>query len=485
MPKQVRHPPLVGVTSHLHAGNDNRAGPPKQYADLPPHAQSATNVGCDTAVSTVAGTLGSRGTQDLAAQTAAVILAGGKGTRLGALTRHECKPALPFGGRYRNIDFSLSNCVNSGIRQIGVATQYKDASLLRHLSDVWPNAAERGSQFVAPWRAGTVGYSGTADAVFQNWARIESLNPRLVLILAGDHVYQMDYRPMLERHLLTGADLTVGCVEVPIEVASQFGVMSTDASHRVVRFSEKPRHPQSLPGRPDRALGSMGIYVFNREMLGRILQQDAEIDVSSHDFGADLVPRLVDTAKVVAYPFTADAEVGGGYWRDVGTVSAYWQAHMELLDGIPGFRLDDPDWPIHAVTSSQDTGVAYLATAGRASSIERSLLAGGCGVDDATLHRSVLFEGVTVGTGAQLRHAVVLPNAVIGRGCRLSNVIVGAGVHVPDGTVIFPKGRQGEDETPTLITAETRFSNRYLKRLLQCHELPRYAAGELQQHTGT
>ena len=310
MPKHVRHQPLVAANGHHHAGKIDADQAVREHADSPPQAKSATTVGCDTTVSTVARASPTGRTQDLAEQTAAVILAGGKGTRLGALTHHECKPALPFGGQYRNIDFSLSNCANSGIRRIGVATQYKDASLLRHLADVWSHSADPGKQFVAPWRAETVGYRGTADAVFQNWARVESLHPRLVLILAGDHVYQMDYRPMLEQHLSTHADLTVGCVEIPIEHASQFGVMSTDSSNRVVRFSEKPSQPQSLPGRPDQSLGSMGIYVFNREMLGQILHQDAENEASSHDFGADLIPRLIDTARVFAYPFTADAAVG-------------------------------------------------------------------------------------------------------------------------------------------------------------------------------
>ncbi len=404
-------------------------------------------------------------------QTVAVVLAGGRGTRLGALTRHECKPALPFGGQYRNIDFSLSNCVNSGIRRIGVATQYKDASLLRHLSVVWRDGAECDKQFVAPWPAETASYRGTADAVLQNWAKIESLRPRLVLVLAGDHVYQMDYRPMLEQHLSTRADLTIGCVEIPIEDASQFGVMSTDSSNRVVRFSEKPSQPQSLSGRTDRAHGSMGIYVFNQEMLGQVLRQDAENESSNHDFGADLIPKLIDTAQVFAYPFTADTAVGGGYWRDVGTVSSYWRAHMELLDGIPGFQLDSPDWPIQAIAKTRDSGMAYLGAPGRAGRIERSLLAVGCRHDDATLYRSVLFEGVRVAAKSQLRHAVVLPNAVVGRGCKLSNVIVGAGAQVPDGTIVF-SSRRGEGEMPTLITTETRFFSGYIKGMPRRRELP-------------
>lgn len=449
----------------------------------PPPTQSATGFDLEAAMSAVAGASGTRRSRDLAAQTAAIILAGGKGTRLGALTRNECKPALSFGGRYRNIDFSLSNCLNSGIRGIGVATQYKDASLLRHLADNWQDGTDSGGKFVAPWRAGTAGYSGTADAAFQNWGRVESLHPRLVLILAGDHVYQMDYRPMLEKHLSTGADLTVGCVEVPIREARQFGVMTTDDSNRVVRFAEKPAHPPSLPGRPGWALGSMGIYVFDRELLGRILHQDAKSDTSSHDFGADLIPKLIDTARVVAYPFNADAGVGGGYWRDVGTVTAYWRAHMELLDGIPGFRLDAPDWPVYGFRTTPDDGLTYTGTADGAGRVERSLIAGGCALDQSMLHRCVISEGVTIAAGARLRQAVVLPNAVIGSGCRLSNVIVPAGARIPDGTVVLPKRRRGAITTPTLITAPTAFGGHRINEGAQCFESRFYSANAHRQWT--
>lgn len=225
-------------------------------------------------------------------ETVAVVLAGGKGTRLGALTRRECKPALPFGGAHRTIDFSLSNCVNSGIHRIGVATQYRDESLVDHIERVWCPTADRHRGLIEPWRADALtsraGYSGTADAVFQNWGRIDALDSKRVLILAGDHIYRMDYRTMLERHANSGADVMVGCVEVPIDEASQFGVMSIDDTHRIVRFTEKPRDPEPIPDRPDRALGSMGIYVFNREILAQVLAEDAQTEGSSHDFGRDL-----------------------------------------------------------------------------------------------------------------------------------------------------------------------------------------------------
>ena len=383
--------------------------------------------------------------QALVKETVAVVLAGGKGTRLGALTRHECKPALPFAGSYRTIDFSLSNCVNSGITRIGVLTQYQDGSLLQHLARVWRTAGEGGEGFVEPWRAelraGVGSYRGTADAVFQNWHRIEALDAERVLILAGDHVYQMDYRPMLEQHMANRADLTVGCVEIPIELAGDFGVMSIDQTCRISSFSEKPSHPQCLPGQPKRALGSMGIYVFNRGFLAKILREDALNQSSDHDFGRDLLPCLIQGSRVFAYPFTRNALVGGGYWRDVGTVSAYWHAHMELLDGVPGFCPGDPSWPVRSDGRLQRASVSF----NRVQS-ERALV-----------QHSVLSANVRVAADSELKNAVVLPNAVIGRNCSLTDVVIGAGSHVPSGTVIGPmKSYDGtRGSKPTLVVAET------------------------------
>jgi glucose-1-phosphate adenylyltransferase len=410
--------------------------------------------------------------QALGGDTAAVVLAGGKGTRLGALTRYECKPALPFAGRYRNIDFSLSNCVNSGIHRIGVATQYKDESLVRHLDRAWHSNALRNDGFVEPWRAEAIaagGYRGTADAVYRNWGRIEALESRWVLVLAGDHVYQMDYRPMLERHLRSGADVTVGCVEVPLDEASQFGVMSIDADNRIVQFAEKPRQPEALVTRPDHALGSMGIYVFDRKRLGQLLAEDAPIETSSHDFGRDLIPQLINTARVFAYPFTDQAVVGGGYWRDVGTVSAYWRAHMELLDGIPGFYLDDIGWPLQPATSGPHQQARHATDWDRPGGAVDSLIAQGCQIERARVQRSVLFANVCVAQNTILSNAVILPDTVIGRDCRLSNVIVEAGVQVPPGTVIGSPTRLGDTRAPTLITAETRFGDRLSTSLRPAH----------------
>ncbi len=378
----------------------------------------------------------------LARETVAVVLAGGKGTRLGALTRHECKPALPFGVHYRNIDFSLSNCVNSGIYRIGVATQYKDASLIEHLTRVWPHAGEPGQGFIEPWRAELRSrggsYRGTADAVLQNWERIEAQNAQLVLILAGDHVYKMDYRPLLMQHLACRAGVTVGCVEIPLESARAFGVMSIDREDRVTSFTEKPQHPQCLPGKPDRALGSMGIYVFNRTLLGKLLQDDALTQTSSHDFGHDILPRLVDQARVFAYAFTQNAPVGAGYWRDVGTITSYWRTHMELLDGIPGFRLDDAGWPVRSGVRSPDASSPDANCPGRNGLAANSQLDGRCEAERANVHHSVLFPNVSLASGSELSNAVVLPHAEIGRNCSLHDVVIGAGAQVPDGTVIAP-----------------------------------------------
>lgn len=426
--------------------------------------------------------------QCLARNTLAVVLAGGKGTRLGALTLQECKPALPFGAFYRNIDFSLSNCINSGIHRIGVATQYRDASLIQHLLRVWRHSGEHGEGFVEPWRAersnGAGAYRGTADAVFQNWGKIAALDAQLVLILAGDHVYKMDYRPMLRHHMARGADVTVGCVEIPVESATEFGVMSIDGMHRVLSFSEKPRQPESMPGRPDRALASMGIYVFNRQLLGRLLRQDALTQTSSHDFGRDVLPGLIGEARVVAYPFAQDAAVGAGYWRDVGTVAAYWRTHMDLLDGVAGFRLEDTSWPIRSDPTTTDLSPSSLRQASPAGNISHSMIAGDCSIEDATVRHSVLFANVSVAANTELANAVVLPGAIIGRYCCLNDVVIGAGARIPDGTVVTPMRLHDGANAPApgLLTTDTVFSmdtparpafRRTWQRQRELHEGPR------------
>jgi len=287
--------------------------------------------------------------------TTAVVLAGGKGTRLGPLTRHLCKPALPFGGSYRNIDFSLSNCVNSNIRRIGIATQHKPEALLRHIDEVWSRHARRTGEFIEAWpsetRAPVTGYRGTADAVFRNLDLIERQRRGLVLVLAGDHVYQMDYRPMLAFHRSRRADVTVGCLEVPAGEASQFGVLSVNSEDKIDRFVEKPKTLADLP-QQDTVLASMGIYVFEAEFLVRVLRRDAASRTSSHDFGGDILPSLLRASRLYAYRFMTDNGRKPGYWRDVGTPAAYWRAHLELLDETPSLSLDDAFWPLPSVSGA-------------------------------------------------------------------------------------------------------------------------------------
>jgi glucose-1-phosphate adenylyltransferase len=377
-------------------------------------------------------------TSALADDTVAVVLAGGKGTRLEPLTRDICKPALPFGAGYRSIDFSLSNCVNSGIRRIGVATQHRPQALLDHLERVWGDVGPDPRHFIAPWRgdarAPGIGYRGTADAVYRNLSLIEELDCRLVLVLAGDHVYQMDYRPMLERHRNRGAAVTVGCVEVPTERARQFGVLTIDDHGRIDRFVEKPQTRAETPGGDrDRVLASMGIYVFDADLLSRALRLDALSASSNHDFGRDVLPLLIRDAEAFAWPFRAADGVQPAYWRDIGTIDAYWRAHMELLGPTPSVRLDDLDWPLQA--AGRSPRMIARSPAGRFGAADDSLIAAGCTVK-GTVRRSVLFAGAEVGRGAEVVDSVILPGAVVGAGCRLQGVIVDSGCRVPGGTVI-------------------------------------------------
>jgi glucose-1-phosphate adenylyltransferase len=393
----------------------------------------------------------------LARGTVAVILAGGEGTRLGPLTRHVCKPALPFGAAYRNIDFSLSNCVNSDIRRIGVATQHKAELLLQHLDGVWSKVARRSGEFINAWPADTrspvEGYRGTADAVFRNLDLIEREHHRLVLVLAGDHVYKMDYRPMLEFHRLRQADVTVGCIDVPVEEASQFGVVSIGRGGRIDRFVEKPKSRDELPG-GDRVSASMGIYVFDAPFLARVLRRDALSDRSQYDFGGDILPSLLRDSAVYAYPFLADGGNEAAYWRDVGTPAAYWRAHLDLLDDSPRLSLDDAGWPLPSAAAKPRLTLRH-ARSGAERSPSKSLVADGCEIA-GVVNQSVLFSGVRVSRGSAVARSVVLPGAVIGRNCRLSGTIIDSECRIPDGTVIDSSWRTdkaGRHE-PVIVTAE-------------------------------
>jgi glucose-1-phosphate adenylyltransferase len=390
--------------------------------------------------------------------TIALVLAGGNGTRLGELTRWQCKPAIPFGGHFRNIDFTLSNCVNSGVRRIGVLTQYKAHSLLTHLAGGWNFLPRALGEFVEVWpaqqRLHSGWYAGTADAVFQNLDLVRAQGNRYTLVLAGDHIYKMDYRRLIEQHAASGAGVTVGCVPVPAESASSFGVLRIDARGTVQSFVEKPA-VSSLATSAPTALASMGIYVFNTDYLVELLNRDALLADSAHDFGRDILPYTVREQGAAAHLFVDEAGQPG-YWRDVGTIESYWQTHMELLAPTPPLDLYDPSWPIR--TLAEVLPPARIAgEAGRRGFVGDSMLAAGTVVGCATVTRSVLSSGVRVGDGSMIDEAVVLPNARIGANCRLRRVIVEGGMEVPDGTVIgwLPGPIERVAPPPvTLLTAE-------------------------------
>ena len=375
---------------------------------------------------------------DLPSQTVALILAGGNGTRLGELTRWQCKPAISFGGHLRNIDFTLSNCVNSGIRRIAVLTQYKAQTLINHIGAGWSFLARPLGEFVELWpaqqRIHNSWYVGTADAVHQNLDLLLAQRSRYTLVLAGDHVYKMNYGRLLEQHVVSGADATVACVPVPVEDSASFGVLGVDERQRVCSFIEKPL-PTTLGLNGHRAaLASMGVYVFNTDYLERQLRHDAVEELSAHDFGRDILPRAVREDHVAAYAFV-DASGAPGYWRDVGTLDAYWQAHMELLTPEPPIDFHDPAWPI--LTAAEQLPPAKLLYAsGRHGFVANSLLSGGVVVRGATVTNSVLAGNVHVAEGTLLDECVVLPAARIGANCKLRRVIIDAGMEIPDGVSV-------------------------------------------------
>jgi len=397
-------------------------------------------------------------TANLADRTVAVVLAGGKGTRLDPLTRNVCKPALPFGGGYRCIDFSLSNCVNSGVRTIGVATQYEPDALLAHLWSHWNRNALGDDAVVHAWRAeeraARFGYCGTADAVYRNLASLRRLEDSLVLVLAGDHVYKMDYRPMLAAHAARRAAVTIGCIEAPIEEARHFGVLAVADDGRIERFVEKPRSVAELPcATSDSVLASMGIYVFDGAFLARILHVDAAHPESGHDFGADILPRLIEGGCAYSYAFRGTGGSAKGYWRDVGTLDAYWRAHMELLGPTPLLALDDPRWPIGRVAAAPRVVLPATTTAA-GGTVESSVVSARCNIGGQIL-RCVLSDDVQVGRGARVAESVVLPGAVIGAGSRLHGVIVDANYRVPEGTVIERYAGIGDPPVLSAHHAET------------------------------
>jgi glucose-1-phosphate adenylyltransferase len=370
--------------------------------------------------------------------TVALVLAGGRGTRLGALTSHRVKPAVPFGGKYRLIDFPLSNCMNSGIRRVGVLTQYKSHSLLAHLSDAWGFLRREFNEFVevmpAQQRTGPGWYEGTADAVYQNLDIIRAHAPQFVLVLGGDHVYKMDYGAMLGYHVERGADVTIGCVEVPLAEASEFGVMDTNASGRVGAFQEKPAQPAAIPGKPGYALASMGIYVFNTDYLIEALTADGRRLESTHDFGKDVLPTaLAEGRKVCAFPFRDLQGNTLGYWRDVGNVDAYWHANLELTGISPPLDVYDKDWPIWTHQVQAPPAKFIFDEARRRGLAVDSMIAGGCIVSGAEVRRSLLFPFVRVDEHGRIEECFVLADARIGRDCRIRRAIIETGCRIPDG----------------------------------------------------
>ena len=376
----------------------------------------------------------------LTRDTLALILAGGRGSRLRQLTAWRAKPAVPFGGKFRIIDFPLSNCMNSGIRRVGVLTQYKAHSLLQHIQKGWSFLRGEFGEFVellpAQQRIEASWYAGTADAVYQNLDIIRNHDPAYVLILAGDHVYKMDYGPLIAAHVEGGADVTVGCVEVPVGEASAFGVMTVDGDWRVSKFVEKPEHPEPIPGRPDVVLASMGIYVFNTSFLYEQLIRDADTANSEHDFGKNIIPKIIERYRVIAYPFRDPVRGGQAYWRDVGTVDAYWQANIELIGITPELNLYDQDWPIWTYQEQLPPAKFIFNDEGRRGMAVDSMVSGGNIISGALVQNSLLFSNVYVESYSVVQNSVILPGVNIGQHCRLEHVVVDKGCNIPDGSVI-------------------------------------------------
>ena len=373
--------------------------------------------------------------------TLAIIMAGGRGERLKDLTAHRCKPATPFGGKFRIIDFVLSNCVNSGIRQISILTQYKAQSLIQHVQRGWSYLRGEFGEFVetipAQQQIGPLWYRGTADAVHQNIELILSHRPKHVLVLAGDHIYKMDYGPMIAYHVEKGADITVGVVEVPAGDSIHFGVLTATEWNRVTKFSEKPKVPDTLPGRPDAILASMGIYVFNTRLLEKMLGEDAADENSAHDFGKDVLPKAISgNLQVFAYPFQDVKTRAQSYWRDVGTIDAYYEASLELVHVKPELNIYDQDWPIWTYQSQQPPAKFILDEDNRRGVAINSMVSGGCIISGAVVRESLLFTNVRVDEGSKVERSVILPHVEIGKGCVIRGAILDEGCEIPAGMTI-------------------------------------------------
>ena len=383
----------------------------------------------------------SRHVSRLTRDTLALVLAGGRGSRLYELTNWRAKPGLYFGGKYRIIDFPLSNCINSGVRRMGVLTQYKAHSLIRHLVHGWSWFQAGSREFVeilpASQRVGGEWYRGTADAVYQNLDIIRTHTPSYVLILSGDHIYKMDYGPFLAAHADAKADMTVSCVELPCEeAAGQFGVMTVDETGRVIAFDEKPAKPNSIPGKPGICLASMGNYIFNTEFLYEQVIKDADSPDSAHDFGKNIIPSIIKDYRVYAYPFRDPETQQQAYWRDVGTLDAFWEANMELVSVTPQLNLYDQDWPIYTYQVQSPPAKFVFDEPERRGAAIQSMVSGGCVISGAEVRRSLLFSRCTTNSYSSITDSVLLPDTTIGKNCRINRCIIDAGATIEDGTVI-------------------------------------------------
>lgn len=370
-------------------------------------------------------------------QTLAVVLAGGTGTRLKPLTAERAKPAVPFGGKYRIIDFVLANCLHSGLRRVLVLTQYKSHSLQKHLRDGWSIFNPELGEYITPvppqMRTGERWYQGTADAIYQNLYLVERSGAAAVLILSADHIYRMDYQAMLKAHQASGADVTVAAMQVPLGEARAFGVMAVDAEERITGFEEKPQAPQPIPGQPDVALASMGIYVFSTALLLDELRTDHSDASSSHDFGKDILPRLIASRKVMAYRFGGDTGrvTPDRYWRDVGTLDAYYQANMDLLEPVPPLDLYQEDWPIRSYQAQTPPARTVPGVSGTEGIFINSIVAGGAVIAGGSVQHSILFPQVFIDDGAFVEDAILFQGVRVGAGARLRRCIIDKDVVVP------------------------------------------------------
>src|ERR1700678_4504380 len=394
----------------------------------------------------------------------AVVMAGGRGERLKDLTLHRCKPATPFGGKFRIIDFVLSNCVNSGIRQIYLMTQYKGQSLIQHVQRGWSYLRGEFGEFIdvvpAQQQVGKHWYRGTADCVYQNLDLIRGSRPKHVLVLAGDHIYKMDYGPMIAYHVEKGADITIGVVEVPREQSIHFGVLPATEWNRVTQFAEKPAVPDTMPGKPESILASMGIYVFNTRLLEKLLAEDALDAMSAHDFGRNILPKAIDQLQTFAYPFQDVKTRAQSYWRDVGTIDAYYEANIELVHVRPELNIYDEDWPIWTYQVQQPPAKFILDEDGRRGVAINSMVSGGCIISGAVVRESLLFSDVRVDEGSSIQSSVILPHVEIGRGCVVRGAILDEGCEIPDGMTIGVDGAADAsrfhvtDKGVVLVTAD-------------------------------